>query len=523
MRQRYVFLRKVAYVVAMVVLLLPLSWLGAPAAKGSRQASPGGLLARMRAQHQLSQATLGQIDPASETIKLATLGMRGIAANILWEKANYYKKTEDWTNLSATLEQIVKLQPNFISVWRFQAWNLSYNVSAEFDDYRDRYYWVIRGINFLKEGEAYNRDEPRILWDLGWFISQKIGRSDERKYFRRLFKKDDDFHPPDRLPAERDNWLVGKHWFRQAERAVDDKWKPLRVHGKGKSDLIFYVDAPMCQIDYAEAIEQEGVHGDLARLAWRQAERDWIDDYGNRPLQRPGGYAVSLNELEDVEKKASQAVEKLDQLLPGLRETMRAQRQADLSDEQRRAVEIPANERSEQEQKLAADAQQWLAVSHEDLAEQIRARAPDEAAEATSLVLAARKAEHRAHQIRQYREIVNFNYWRLRCKMEQTSEALAAREQIYQGDQRWQDADLVEARKQYEQAFGNWRAVLDKFPSIVDDAATGDDLLDVIKRYRRILDEMDEPFPKDFVLRDIIEVHDQEGALRDVLIQDDES
>ena len=120
--------------------------------------------------------------------------MSGIAADILWEKGQRYKMKKDWTDLSATLKQIRKVQPNFIGVWRFQAWNLSYNVSHEFDDYRDRYRWVIRGIDFLKEGIQYNEHKPVLQWDVGWFIRHKIGRADEKKQFRKLFKEDDDFH-----------------------------------------------------------------------------------------------------------------------------------------------------------------------------------------------------------------------------------------------------------------------------------------------------------------------------------------
>ncbi len=40
---------------------------------------------------------------------------------------------KDWTNLSATLNQLTKVQPHFISVWRFQGWTLAYNCSTEFD------------------------------------------------------------------------------------------------------------------------------------------------------------------------------------------------------------------------------------------------------------------------------------------------------------------------------------------------------------------------------------------------------
>ena len=149
MTERTSFYRKLTYLGAIVVLAFPIVWLSVPATTSK----PGGKLAQLRKENKLSQVNLGEVDPASETIKLATLGLRGVAVNVLWEKANEFKKKEDWTNLTATLEQLAKLQPNFITFWKFQAWNLTYNVSVEFDDYNDRYYYVRRGIEFLQEGE----------------------------------------------------------------------------------------------------------------------------------------------------------------------------------------------------------------------------------------------------------------------------------------------------------------------------------------------------------------------------------
>jgi hypothetical protein len=130
MNQRQRFIRKIVYVCIIAALLLPLSWLSQPETTEAK----GGRLAQMRSEYRLGQAQLGEIDPASETIKLATLGMRGVAANILWNKSHEYNKNEDWVNLAATLEQIARLQPNFVSVWIYQGWNLSYNISVQFDD-----------------------------------------------------------------------------------------------------------------------------------------------------------------------------------------------------------------------------------------------------------------------------------------------------------------------------------------------------------------------------------------------------
>src|SRR3954453_18770299 len=129
MTERTSFYRKLAKKGPIVVWAFPIGYLRRPATKPNE----GGKLAQLRKESRLSQADIGNIDPASEPIKLVTLGLRGVAVNWLWEKANDSKKRESWTSLTATLEQLAKLQPNFVTFWKFQAWNLSYNVSVEFD------------------------------------------------------------------------------------------------------------------------------------------------------------------------------------------------------------------------------------------------------------------------------------------------------------------------------------------------------------------------------------------------------
>ena len=250
--------------VGIVALLVPLSLLSQPAdSEGS-----GGVLARMRKARGLSQANLGEIDPAGETMRFATLGLKNVATTLLWDRANHYKKVEDWANLSATLEQLTKLQPNFYSVWDFQAHNLSYNISVEFDDYRDRYAWVIKGIEFLRQGIALNRFDPRLLGRMGWFIGHKIGKSDEKAEFRPMFIADDDFHEqddPQRTIPERDNWLVSRTKFVQGQQLADSG-APLKT-----TPLIFHSEPMMSAINYGKALEEDGTFGTAARRAWELA------------------------------------------------------------------------------------------------------------------------------------------------------------------------------------------------------------------------------------------------------------
>jgi len=198
--------RKMAYLTAFVLLAIPIVWLGAP----STREEPGGKLSQLRTEARLGQADIGQIDPASETIRLATLGLRGVAVTMLWTKANDYKKTEDWTAFQTTLEQLARLQPYFIKVWEHQAWNLSYNVSVELDNLRDRFFYVKQGIQYLKEGIGYNRRHPSLLDDLGWFTGNKVGRADEHEQYRKMYKLDDDLNSSDTDQASRDNWLASR-------------------------------------------------------------------------------------------------------------------------------------------------------------------------------------------------------------------------------------------------------------------------------------------------------------------------
>ncbi len=492
------FQHKIYYLVAIAVLLAILSFLGRPATRAGKdgQGSPGGILAQARQENHLSQSQLGEIDPTSETIKLASLGMRGVAANILWTKANTYKKKKDWTNLSATLEQITKLQPNFISVWRFQAWNLSYNVSAEFDDVRQRYRWVMQGIDFLKRGTAYNEHEPRLVWDIGWFISQKLGRADERLQFRHLFKEDDAFHGS-RPGVQRDNWLVGKEWFQKVVQMVDD----LGASMQGLSPLIFRSDPAMCQMNYAGALQDDGVFGERSERAWKKAAAEW-NRYGDTEIPTSYGTTIRLNEGEHFQELAKQTVDKLNNLEPGLREKIVEEKRAKLTTAQRQALDTPAADRSTQEHELAAEAEKKLKVTHEEVAARLKG---EKRAEAFKLAKEASEYEEKARIIDRYRQIVNFEFWRLRADMEQDSDTLAAREAIYQGNQAFQvEADLGKAKQKYDEGLQSWRKVLDKNPELAQNETIREELQEIADHYRRILEVRDQPFPKDFILKDIL-------------------
>jgi hypothetical protein len=514
------FARKVAYIGAIALLLLPIAALSQPAtiSPGRAGSSPGGKLAQLRAQYNLAQAELGEIDPASETMKLSTLGLRGVAANILWGWANYYKKIEDWDKLEMTVNQIIRLQPNFVEVWDFQAHNLSYNVSVEFDDYRMRYQWVKKGIEFLILGTHYNRDEPGLLRQLGWFTGQKIGRADEHLQFRRLFRDDKDFHQtfrengvevdeglgPDRKP---DNWLVGKLWYDRAVNSHIAHDKPIR----GTTPLLFYSGAPMSIMNSAAAMNKDGYFFENAVLAWQRAKDAWLR-YGERELPTSVGSIIRLNDKEPVDQRIQEAREELDRLCPGAADEIRKEKQAKLSPEQRSALETPANQRSAEQYSLAYDAEQQTKVLPRDYLG--RAKSEDRP-KVRQLVDQIEQDELTTHQIELNRRIVNFAYWRMRAESELSDEAPKAHSSVYDADKLVASGEnLAKARGLYETAWNLYAKIFEQYPELMDNAEA-QDLIDSVGHYRDLLGQLDEPFPASFPLWNLLDKHQKGQQIRD--------
>jgi hypothetical protein len=71
-----------------------------------------------KSEKDLGEAAIGQVDTGSFMLKLALLGgARGMAANVLWTRAEELKRDQDWDRMKATVDLITKLQPHFLSVW----------------------------------------------------------------------------------------------------------------------------------------------------------------------------------------------------------------------------------------------------------------------------------------------------------------------------------------------------------------------------------------------------------------------
>ncbi|MEZ6089826.1 MAG: IRE (iron responsive element) [Pirellulaceae bacterium] len=498
--------RKMVYLGIIVVMILPLYLLGQPAT-GSSAGGGGGSLARLQDELNLSVADLGEIDPASESMKLATLGMRGVAATVLWQKSNDYQRYQEWDRLSATLNQIALLQPHFEKVWEYQAHNLSYNVSVEFDDYRQRYKWVKQGTDFLTRGVKLNRREPRLIWYTGWFYGQKLGMSDEKTQFRELFRNDDGFHEeianrddldldqakgPDNKP---DNWLVGRLWLYRGYDLVDSG-----VPLINKSPLTFYDIGPKWRIRFADAIEDEGTLDDSAKIAWQEATVDW-ESFGQRDIETTEGFTIKLGAVTESQLRVADIERQFDELTSNRRDEIRKQRFGELSEEEREAHNTPIEERTFEQQEMVVRTQGKLAASMKEVALEL-----DKDKQLTALRLAQEyeAADRYAKKVQAYRRQTNYPYWEARCIAEQNDRTLQARSLILEANELLDEAELDQALTKFDEAWEAWADVYEQHPLLVSDESA-DDLMMSIRRYARISDEED--LPDDFPLTVFVEMN----------------
>ena len=337
--------RKLLYAVGIIVLLGPIVYLGFPVQQSPTGVASSGLgkLGRLRQDYDLGEATLGAVDPSSSVMNLVLLGLRGPAASLLHLKAIEYQEHKQWAKLRTTVDSIILLQPHYVQIWKFQGWNLAYNVSREWDKVDDRFYWVKEGIKFLQRGTSRNDTIPILQHNVGEVLEKKMGVSDERKFFREFFVNDPDdkfkdpvtgINGPDREINNEgvDSYLVARKHF-EAANIKDDNDGLVEV--KGMTHVFFRQGPVKSLMSYAEALTKEGkffgsvatptaapptaatvsdesstgaeerVGETLTASIWRQAYDEWMNVYGKYEFLGLDNQKYMLNSSdEDLETMA---------------------------------------------------------------------------------------------------------------------------------------------------------------------------------------------------------------------------
>ncbi|MEL0095421.1 MAG: hypothetical protein VW875_06200 [Planctomycetaceae bacterium] len=507
------FKRKVSYITGIVLLLFPLFYLGQPATSDT-DGGRGGKLAQLRAENYLAQSNLGEIDPVSSTMQLATFGLRPIAVIVLWEKATRFQKMEDYDNVTATVNQISKLQPNFVSIWKFQAHNLAYNISVDFDNYRHRYQWVRRGIDFLMEGTQYNSQDAKLVQEVGAYTGSKIGGSDEKRQFRRLFSEDDPFHQrmenyglemDSQLVAgvdgKPDNWKVANRWYQKSEDVA--KFSDGGIRGDW---LMFYERKPQALIYYAISLEDEGYLDTNAQQAFATAHGGLVELGALDILSKFTGTMLRLNQGAEFQRKLDDLRKEMDKLGSDVRSQQREKRFSELSKPHQEALNLAPELRTEYHKRMVQEATQMLFVSETDVANAM----PEEVKEQALLLAAEAEAmAMKADAVSYMRSMINYDYWLRRCEMEQLDLAINARKTTAKADELFVAARLQPAREEYEKAWAMWTDIFEKYPTMIT-RDTGQNLMPSIGNYVELLSQFDEDVPEGFALQELVDLAEQE-------------
>ena len=519
------FIRKIVYIAIIGGLLIPLSMISRPEvadAKGQLK-DEGGRLSKMRRSYKLAQASISEIDPTSEAMKLASMGLRGVAVNILWMQALEHQKNEDYDKLAATLQTLTKIQPNFVKVWEYQGHNLAFNVSMEFDDYEYRYEWVKKGLEFLKGGIAYNVDDHRMTDNMGFFTGTKFGKSDEKRPFRRIFRKDKLFHnamsdyiAPDSYDAREygpDSYMMAWQWYDESQKLVDNG--ALQY----KSDLMFNMNRPSQKRQQAMILSDEFRSDEVIREIWEDASDEW-EKYGNIELRNASNVAFSLERDSQYESKVAELRLKLDKMTPGARviEQKRVWKSLGLAEEEYFIIEVAPEELDDQQRRQRRGFINVLNSTDRlfDVAVAGNA-APDDQLEAVRIAKEIVETLSKMSAINKDGGIINYSFWNSRNAAESTDAMIRARQSLYDAlemhrksifeDEYVYDYVTGEKRIQragaatlYEEAFEKFDEVMKQHRDLIDTPVI-EDLVTSIQRYQQLLLFSGKEWPDDFVLQ----------------------
>jgi hypothetical protein len=132
-------------------------------------------------------AVLQNAPPLLAFTTVALGGFRGLISNFLWIRASDLQQDDKFFEAAQLADWITDLEPRFAQVWAFQAWNMAWNISVKFKDAADRWHWVERGIELLRDnGLRYNPNDTLLYQQLGWIFQSKIGQNldDANMYYK---------------------------------------------------------------------------------------------------------------------------------------------------------------------------------------------------------------------------------------------------------------------------------------------------------------------------------------------------
>jgi hypothetical protein len=217
-------------------------------------------------------------------------GFRGLIANALWMRLSDLQNDDKYFEMVQLADWITKLQPHMVAVWQYQAWNMAYNISVKFKSHEDRWQWVLRGIQLLRDdGLKYNPNETRIYRDLSWLFQHKMGANL------------DDAHMTYKL-----HWaqmmqevLGGRPDFKELENPTTPEWKErarqLREVYKMDPKIVEQVDKAYGPFDWRLPDAHAVYWAELGRIYGRAESQETLRRSVYQTMQQMGFRGGSLS------------------------------------------------------------------------------------------------------------------------------------------------------------------------------------------------------------------------------------
>ncbi len=128
------------------------------------------------AQFALRGARPKSASPIAEGALAAIGGLRSIAAEVVWFRADRLQDEGRYVELAQLSSALAFLEPHTPEVWSHAAWNLAYNISIMMPTPEDRWRWVHSAICLLRDrGLALNPLDSELYRELAWMFELKLG------------------------------------------------------------------------------------------------------------------------------------------------------------------------------------------------------------------------------------------------------------------------------------------------------------------------------------------------------------
>ena len=225
-----------------------------------------------------NDALVEDLPPELAFTQAALGSFRGIATNWLWARTLRLNDQGKYHEAMQLADWITQLQPRFASVWGYQAWNMSFNISATTETPSERWSWVRAGIELLRDrGIPLNPEDVDLYRELGWIFTTKVAAFSDTAHWHYKHELAREWHALLGAVPDGDTHAVIEQ-FRPIATAWEERVRPALARQADPIEALA-VSRPDVRLEL-ERLRAHGLtvdHGLLEKLSLAIAVRDSAD------------------------------------------------------------------------------------------------------------------------------------------------------------------------------------------------------------------------------------------------------